>query len=106
MESNPTVVITVEIDGKPMRLRVAETDKDSVIGAAELLNKRIEGFKKFGTSDPMDRMTWAALDLAGDVFRHKNLENNDLPVQTSTQTDLNDSSNELLEELESMLKDF
>lgn len=106
MESNQTEVITVEIDGKPMRLRVAETDRDSVIGAAELLNKRIEGFKKFGTSDPMDRMTWAALDLAGDVFRHKSLDNNAQPIQTTTQTDLHDSSNELLDELESMLKDF
>jgi len=106
MESNPTVVITVEIDGKPMRLRVAEADKDSVIGAAELLNKRIEGFKRFGTSDPMDRMTWAALDLAGDVYRGKSQDNNAQSTQSTTQTDLNDSNNELLEELESMLKDF
>ncbi|MGC6415083.1 MAG: cell division protein ZapA [Bacteroidia bacterium] len=106
MESNPTEVITVEIDGKSMRLRVAETDRDSVIGAAELLNKRIEGFKKFGTSDPMDRMTWAALDLAGDVFRQKNGDENVQISQTSTQSDFNDSSIEYLEELESMLKDF
>jgi len=106
MESKPTEVITVEIDGKSMRLRVAETDRDSVIGAAELLNKRIEGFKKFGTSDPMDRMTWAALDLAGDVFRQKNGDENAQISQTSTQSDFNDSSIEYLEELESMLKDF
>ncbi len=106
MESNPTVVLTVEIDGKPMRLRVVEADKDAVIGAAELLNKRIEGFKRFGTSDPMDRMSWAALDLAGDVYRGKTQENNVQRAQSTPQTDLNSSNNSLLEELESMLKDF
>jgi hypothetical protein len=52
-----------------MRLRVAQQDEAQVLSAVELLNKRIAGFRRFGSTDPMDRLSWAALDLAGEVVR-------------------------------------
>lgn len=69
MENNETVLLTVTIDERPMRFRVAKSDESQVLSAVELLNKRIEGFRRFGSSDPMDRLSWAALDLAGEVVR-------------------------------------
>jgi hypothetical protein len=69
MEPNETVLLTVNIDARQMRLRVAQQDEAQVLSAVELLNKRIAGFKRFGSSDPMDRLSWAALDLAGEVVR-------------------------------------
>lgn len=70
MDTNETVLLTVKIDNRSMRLRVSKKDEARVLAAVELLNKRIEGFKRFGSSDPVDRLSWAALDLAGDVVRH------------------------------------
>jgi cell division protein ZapA (FtsZ GTPase activity inhibitor) len=69
MEPNETVLLTVTIDGRQMRLRVTKHDEEQVLSAVELLNKRIAGFQRFGSSDPMDRLSWAALDLAGEVVR-------------------------------------
>lgn len=69
MESNETVLLTVSIDERQMRFRVAKNDEAHVLAAVELLNKRIAGFKRFGSSDPLDRLSWAALDLAGEVLR-------------------------------------
>jgi hypothetical protein len=69
MEPNETVLLTVNIDARQMRLRVAQQDEAQVLSAVELLNKRIAGFRRFGSTDPMDRLSWAALDLAGEVVR-------------------------------------
>jgi cell division protein ZapA (FtsZ GTPase activity inhibitor) len=69
MEQNETVLLTVTIDERQMRFRVAKSDEAQVLSAVALLNKRIEGFKKFGSNDPIDRLSWAALDLAGEVVR-------------------------------------
>ena len=69
METNETVLLSVVIDERTMRLRVAKNDEQQVLSAVELLNKRIAGFRRFGSSDPMDRLSWAALDLAGEVVR-------------------------------------
>ncbi len=69
MEPNETVLLTVTIDGRQMRLRVGKQDEAQVLSAVELLNKRIAGFQRFGSSDPLDRLSWAALDLAGEVVR-------------------------------------
>ncbi len=69
MEPNETVLLSVVIDERTMRLRVAKNDEQQVLSAVELLNKRIAGFRRFGSIDPMDRLSWAALDLAGEVVR-------------------------------------
>ena len=69
MEPNETVLLTVTIDGRQMRLRVGKQDEAQVLSAVELLNKRIAGFQRFGSSDSLDRLSWAALDLAGEVVR-------------------------------------
>lgn len=72
MDNNETVLLSVEIDSRPMRLRVAKKDEEQVLLAAQMLNKRIEAFRKFGANEPIDRLSWAALDLAGDVVRSQN----------------------------------
>jgi len=91
MDTNETVLLTVKIDNRSMRLRVSKKDEAQVLAAVELLNKRIEGFKRFGSSDPVDRLSWAALDLAGDVVRH------DVDASNAADTD------EHLDEIEQML---
>ncbi len=92
MDTNETVLLTVKIDNRSMRLRVSKKDEAQVLAAVELLNKRIEGFKRFGSSDPVDRLSWAALDLAGDVVRH------DRDASNAADTD------EHLDEIEQMLQ--
>ena len=74
MEPNETVLLTVNIDARQMRLRVAQQDEAQVLSAVELLNKRIAGFRRFGSSDPMDLLSWAALDLAGEVVRSESAD--------------------------------
>lgn len=74
MEPNETVLLTVNIDARQMRLRVAQHDEAQVLSAVELLNKRIAGFRRFGSNDPMDRLSWAALDLAGEVVRSESAD--------------------------------
>lgn len=91
MDTNETVLLTVKIDNRSMRLRVSKKDEAQVLAAVELLNKRIEGFKRFGSSDPVDRLSWAALDLAGDVVSH------DGDASNAADTD------EHLDEIEQML---
>ena len=91
MDTNETVLLTVKIDNRSMRLRVSKKDEAQVLAAVELLNKRIEGFKRFGSSDPVDRLSWAALDLAGDVVRY------DGDASNAADTD------EHLDEIEQML---
>lgn len=91
MDTNETVLLTVKIDNRTMRLRVSKKDEAQVLAAVELLNKRIEGFKRFGSSDPVDRLSWAALDLGGDVVRH------DGDASNAANTD------EHLDEIEQML---
>lgn len=75
MDNNETVLLSVNIDTRPMRLRVANKDEQQVLLAAETLNKRIEAFRKFSANEPIDRLSWAALDLAGDVVRMQKGEN-------------------------------
>lgn len=69
MDNNETVLLSVNIDTRPMRLRVAKKDEEQVLLAAQTLNKRIDAFRRFSANEPIDRLSWAALDLAGDVVR-------------------------------------
>ena len=52
-----------------MRLRVAVKDEEDVRLSAQVLNQRINAFKSFHAQEPIDRLSWAALDLAGEVVR-------------------------------------
>lgn len=72
MDNGETVLLSVEIDSRPMRLRVAKKDEEQVLLAAQTLNKRIDAFRRFSANEPIDRLSWAALDLAGDVVRSQN----------------------------------
>jgi hypothetical protein len=98
MDSNQTVLVSLNIDNHPIRLRVAQKDETQVLKAAELLNNRIEGFKRFGTSNPLDRISWASLDLAGEVLRQT--------TPTPLKTDHEDQSLLVLEEIETLLSDI
>ncbi len=95
MDSSQTVLVSLNIDNHPIRLRVAEKDEAQVMKAAELLNNRIEGFKRFGTSNPLDRLSWASLDLAGELLRQTS------PSIPKTEND--DNSLRVLEEIETLL---
>lgn len=98
MDSNQTVLVSLNIDNHPIRLRVTQKDEAQVMKAAELLNNRIEGFKRFGTSNPLDRISWASLDLAGEVLR-----------QSSPNIQKNNNDDEalkVLEEIEALLSDI
>ncbi len=95
MDSNQTVLVSLSIDNHPIRLRVAQKDEAQVLKAAELLNNRIEGFKRFGTSNPLDRLSWASLDLAGEVLRQTS------PLTPKTNND--EDSLKVLEEIETLL---
>lgn len=72
MDNSETVLLSVEIDSRSMRLRVAKKDEEQVLLAAQTLNKRIDAFRRFSANEPIDRLSWAALDLAGDVVRSQN----------------------------------
>jgi|GEM_PF-228943 len=98
MDSNQTVLVSLNIDNHPIRLRVAQKDEAQVLKAAELLNNRIEGFKRFGTSNPLDRISWASLDLAGEVLRQTS--------STSNKNNDDEHSLHVLEEIEALLSDI
>lgn len=70
MLQNDTLLINVNIDNRAMRLRVAVKDEEDVRLSAQVLNQRINAFRSFNANEPLDRLSWAALDLAGDVVRH------------------------------------
>jgi cell division protein ZapA (FtsZ GTPase activity inhibitor) len=91
MENHETVLLTVTIDERQMRFKVAKSDEAQVLAAVALLNKRIEGFRRFGSSNPMDRLSWAALDLAGEIVR-------------TEKTLLSESSMSTLAEIEEILQ--
>ncbi len=101
MENNPTVLLSVNIDGRTMRLRVAKKDEKQVLLASELLNKRIDGFKRFGSTDPVDRLSWAALDLAGEIVRNPKQSNS--PQSGSNNSD---ETEKVIAELEQLLSGF
>lgn len=100
MDNNETVLLSVEIDSRPMRLRVAKKDEEQVLLAAQTLNKRIEAFRKFGANEPIDRLSWAALDLAGDVVRSQNATPPVQQVQTPIEIP------PILSQLESLLQNY
>jgi len=100
MDNNETVLLSVEIDSRPMRLRVAKKDEEQVLLAAQALNKRIEAFRKFGATEPIDRLSWAALDLAGDVVRSQNTTSPVQQVQTPMEIP------PILSQLESLLQNY
>jgi hypothetical protein len=100
MDNNETVLLSVEIDSRPMRLRVAKKDEEQVLLAAQMLNKRIEAFRKFGANEPIDRLSWAALDLAGDVVRSQNATPPVQQVQTPIEIP------PILSQLESLLQNY
>ncbi len=70
MQPNDSILINVNIDNRTMRLRVAVKDEEDVRLSAQVLNQRIGAFKSFQAQEPIDRLSWAALDLAGEVVRH------------------------------------
>jgi len=96
MESNETILISVNIDSRPMRLRVSVQDEKQVLLASQLLNNRIEAFKRFGSNDPLDRLSWAALDLAGEVVR--------LPKELPEVNPTNVDDLQLLQDIENLLR--
>lgn len=98
MDSNQTVLVSLNIDNHPIRLRVAQKDETQVLKAAELLNNRIDGFKRFGTSNPLDRLSWASLDLAGEVLRQT--------PPTPAKTENDSQALQTLEEIETLLSDI
>lgn len=100
MDNNETVLLSVNIDGRTMRLRVAKKDEKQVLLASELLNKRIDGFKRFGSTDPVDRLSWAALDLAGEIVRNPKQTNSTASLDNSEETE------KLIQELDQLLADF
>lgn len=70
MQPNDSILINVTIDNRAMRLRVASKDEEDVRLSAQVLNQRIQAFSGFHAQEPIDRLSWAALDLAGEVVRH------------------------------------
>jgi len=70
VQPNESILINVNIDNRAMRLRVAVKDEEDVRLSAQVLNQRINAFKSFHAQEPIDRLSWAALDLAGEVVRH------------------------------------
>ena len=70
MQPNDSILINVNIDNRTMRLRVAVKDEEDVRLSAQVLNQRIGAFKSFQAQEPIDRLSWAALDLAGEVGRY------------------------------------
>ena len=70
MEPTDSILINVNIDNRALRLRVAVKDEEDVRLSAQVLNQRVNAFKNFNAQEPIDRLSWAALDLAGEVVRH------------------------------------
>lgn len=70
MQPNDSILINVNVDNRAMRLRVAVKDEEDVRLSAQVLNQRIGAFRSFNAQEPIDRLSWAALDLAGEVVRH------------------------------------
>jgi hypothetical protein len=70
VQPNESILINVNIDHRAIRLRVAVKDEEDVRLSAQVLNQRINAFKSFHAQEPIDRLSWAALDLAGEVLRH------------------------------------
>ena len=69
MEPTDSILINVNIDNRSLRLRVAVKDEEDVRLSAQVLNQRVSAFKSFNAQEPIDRLSWAALDLAGEVVR-------------------------------------
>jgi hypothetical protein len=72
MEPTDSILINVNIDNRPLRLRVAVKDEGDVRLSAQVLNQRVNAFRNFNAQEPIDRLSWAALDLAGEVVRNNN----------------------------------
>ncbi len=70
MEPTDSILINVNIDNRPLRLRVAVKDEEDVRLSAQVLNQRVNAFRNFNAQEPIDRLSWAALDLAGEVVRN------------------------------------
>lgn len=92
MQTADTILISVNIDSRPLKLRVAAAAEDDVKTAAHMLNKKIDAFRNF-SQDPLDRISWAALDLAGDVV--KNAKNPTLHTPSMPQNNMDFIDREL-----------
>ncbi len=81
------------MDSRPLKLRVPPQAEEALKSAASVLNNKIDAFRSYST-DPLDRISWAALDLAGDLVKNTNQPqpNN---ANTPPPTDLSELSNEL-----------
>ncbi|MDA0686981.1 MAG: cell division protein ZapA [Bacteroidetes bacterium] len=71
MTTENSLLISVNIDDRILRLRVAPKDEQAVRMSAQLLNRRIDAFRSFQATEPIDRLSWAALDMAGDVLKQQ-----------------------------------
>lgn len=102
MDTNDSVLISVSIDSRTMRLRVSKKDEEHVLLAAQTLNKRIDAFRRYNSNEPIDRLSWAALDLAGDCIRlQRDASRGVVPTVAS-----NEALPDELHEIEALLSQF
>ena len=71
MTTENSLLISVNIDDRILRLRVAPKDEQAVRMSAQLLNRRIDAFRSFQATEPIDRWSGAAFDWAGDVLKQQ-----------------------------------
>lgn len=98
VQTADTILISVNIDSRPLKLRVAAAAEDDVKTAANMLNKKIDAFRNF-SQEPLDRISWAALDLAGDVVKNAKNPTSHIPSPTLNM----DGVNQELDSIEQLL---
>ncbi len=81
------------MDSRPLKLRVPPQAEEALRSAATVLNNKIDAFRTY-SADPLDRISWAALDLAGDLVKNpaNHLPNN---ANTTSPEELQELSHEL-----------
>lgn len=99
VQTADTILISVNIDSRPLKLRVAASAEDDVKTAANMLNKKIDAFRNF-SQEPLDRISWAALDLAGDVVKNAKNPTSHIPPSPSFNMD---GVNQELDSIEQLL---
>lgn len=92
LNSDP-ILLTINVDSRPLKLRVPPQAEEALRSAATVLNNKIDAFRTY-SADPLDRISWAALDLAGDLVKNPA---NHLPsnANTTSPEELQELSHEL-----------
>ena len=80
------------MDSRPLKLRVPPQAEEALRSAASVLNNKIDAFRSYST-EPLDRISWAALDLAGGLLKSNNHHPNN--ANTTPNEDLTELSQEL-----------